>query len=466
MSIIRKILAIVVIAALCVGSAVYAEETATVTAHDFLGEWVDLNGIRNIDITTHGEEEVDGYVVNVRMDVFEEDQYGYLVWAYACVYDEETQTLKSFSRVTGTGDFEPDSEEEITDINYEYTDAEFYFNDEGMLIWDDKNEGLDDGMMFRHTIGWVDPDYVGPGHHFVGEWNDERMSITIAETMEDYQVAVTGSGSAYSGAYWAYTCDYDAETDSLVSNGEVAVKVEYTYSEDGEDYSEEQIYEDGEAVFSLNDAGLLVWDDKKENAGEGRAFELAAAEETDEDEPTGKVIAPMSPDYDLDALADGIYPAAFEPSALADGALSFSVYSEDVYDIVDISQIAPGDTFIAGGLDFVVESVERGEDLLINGGLYNGGITLWSYDEDNCWKVVMEDDYHTYTDHGETVLPLDDEVTFTDGWEIGKDPVTTTGAEAVAAAITGTDMDYFSPLNTTVRVEDGKIVEIIRVYIP
>ena len=63
-------------------------------------------------------------------------------------------------------------------------------------------------------------------------------------------------------------------------------------------------------------------------------------------------------------------------------------------------------------------------------------------------------------------LPLADDVTFTDGWDIEKEPVTVTGAEAVAEAIAGTEMDAFIPQNTTVRVEDGKIVEIIREYMP
>ena len=48
-----------VTAALCLNGTVL-EEAAEITAHDFLGKQVDLNGIRNIDITTHGEEEVDG----------------------------------------------------------------------------------------------------------------------------------------------------------------------------------------------------------------------------------------------------------------------------------------------------------------------------------------------------------------------------------------------------------------------
>ena len=93
-------------------------------------------------------------------------------------------------------------------------------------------------------------------------------------------------------------------------------------------------------------------------------------------------------------------------------------------------------------------------------------MTLRAYDEDNCWRAVEYDDQHTYMNWGETTLPVSDGVTFTDGWDIEKDPVTVTGAEAVAEAISTTEMDAFIPENTTVRVEDGRIVEIVRVYMP
>ena len=168
------------------------------------------------------------------------------------------------------------------------------------------------------------------------------------------------------------------------------------------------------------------------------------------------------------ALADGTYPVAFDLDALKDGTLTVNVYSEDCYDIVDISAMEVGDTFVLGGLDFEIESLERDSDgdLLINGGLNNNGFTLRAYEEDNCWRVVMENDENTYTNRGEATLPLAEDVTFTDSWEIGKEPVTVTGAEEVAKAIAESEMDYFSPLNAVIRVENGEIVEIIRTYMP
>lgn len=186
-----------------------------------------------------------------------------------------------------------------------------------------------------------------------------------------------------------------------------------------------------------------------------------------EDEPTGNIITPNNPGIDIEALADGEYPAAFEPAALADGVLTFTVYWEDTFDVVEISQLAPGDTLYVGDTVVDVETVEEDDgDLLINGGLDEGGVTLRAYDEDNVWRAVEYDDHHTYFNWGETTLPVSDDVTFTDGWDIEKEPVTVSGAEAVTEAVSGTEMDSFIPLNTTVCVEGGKIVEIVRAYMP
>ena len=149
MGIIKKIAAAILSASLCVGGAALAEETPEVTPEIFLGGWVDPDGTCRIGIAEHKDEEsIDGYVVSVHMPVTAGESRSYAVWAYGCVWDHETQTLKSISRATGNGGYEPESEEEITGISYEYSDTAFYFKD-GMLIWDDKNETADDSLRFE-----------------------------------------------------------------------------------------------------------------------------------------------------------------------------------------------------------------------------------------------------------------------------------------------------------------------------
>ncbi len=179
-----------------------------------------------------------------------------------------------------------------------------------------------------------------------------------------------------------------------------------------------------------------------------------------------KVIRPMYVEMDLSQPEDGIYYVAFDPSDIGDGMLKLSVYSQDCYDIADIAEMSVWDTIIVGDEAIVVVTLERDDDLMINGGLDEEGINLRAYDEDNCWRVAMEDDYASYTYRGDAVWLLDEEVSFTDGWDIESEPQVITGADAVTKAIAGTEMEYFDPYCTAVRVENGKIVEIERWYTP
>ena len=239
---------------------------------DYLGEWVDLDGTCNIDITEHTDGEIiDGYVVNVHMPVIAEESYSYVTWAYGCVWDDETQTLKSISRVTGKGDYEPDSEEEITDINYEYSDTAFYFKD-GMLIWDDKNETADDGLRFERPIGWGEAYMPAEAAAFEGVWQCDRATIAMYWEEEGFKVLITWGSSAWEHTEWEYSCFYHDEDHTLVSMP-FGTRTEVVYDENGEQTSATEVYNDGEAIFSLDEEGKLIWLDEKENAGDGMRFE-------------------------------------------------------------------------------------------------------------------------------------------------------------------------------------------------
>jgi len=240
------------------------------TPADFLGEWTDLNGIRTINVTAR--EEGDGYLVEVKMDVVSETlEAGYLVWAYGCVWNEEARTLTSISRVTGNGRAVSDSKEEITDINLEYSDAVFYFKD-GLLIWDDKNEGLDDGMVFQRTAGENEEPMPAEAAAFEGVWQCDRATIAMYGEEEGFNVLITWGSSAWEYTEWDYSCFYHDEDSTLVSMP-FGTRTDLVYDENGDIASADEVYNDGEAVFSLDEEGKLIWQDQKENAGDGMRFE-------------------------------------------------------------------------------------------------------------------------------------------------------------------------------------------------
>ena len=279
MDIIKKIAVIILAAALCLGSAALAEETPGVTPEDFMGEWVDLDGTCRIEIAEHmAEESVDGYVVNVHMPVIAEESYSYVTWAYGCVWDDETQTLKSISRFMGKGDYEPGSEEEITDSNLDYTAAAFSFDEEGRLAWNDENESADDGLRFVRPIGWGEEYMPAEAAAFEGVWQCDRATIAMDWEEEGFKVLITWGSSAWEHTEWEYSCFYHDEDHTLVSMP-FGTRTEVVYDENGEQTSATEVYNDGEAVFSLDEEGKLIWLDEKENAGDGMRFEKLPEEE-------------------------------------------------------------------------------------------------------------------------------------------------------------------------------------------
>jgi len=79
--------------------------------------------------------------------------------------------------------------------------------------------------------------------------------------------------------------------------------------------------------------------------------------------------------------------------------------------------------------------------------------------------VWLESDMATFTELGVTTLVLGDNAVFNDSWNIDADPVKA-DHDGIVSAIAESENDYFNQYNTTIRVADGKVVEINRVYVP
>ena len=338
--------------------------------------------------------------------------------------------------------------------------AVVFFADVGeRLIWND-SEGLAQNFRLRRLEEAEAAEYA-ESLGFAGRWGCGRATIDI--TVQDdgtFKVFTNWGSSAAQSVEWTYACAYDGDKNCLYSYmpGSKAV---VTYAEGGGFDSVAPEYDDGEAKFFIDADGMLIWEDAKENAGEGMRFERGI-----DFGASGREIRSMNDTVDMN---EGEYPASFDRANLAGDALGdVKLYTDDCYDIVDIHQMAVGDTIVVGGEGIRIESLEEDEygHKLVNGGFDAGGCTLSPFDEDNCWMCVEDDDFNTYTERAEATLTLSENVVFTDGWDIEKDPVTAEGLEAVTAAIQGSKNDAFYCHNTTVRFENGKVVEIIRRYVP
>ena len=218
---------------------------------------------------------------------------------------------------------------------------------------------------------------------------------------------------------------------------------------------------------NLNFAGLAV-DEKT-----GDIWLSNAVEFDNSTEPATKTVAPQTVEVDVNALPDGEYPVAFNRGDILSGATGIymnavHIFSMDIYDIVDVNTLTAGDTLVVSGEEIPVTSVERSDsNVLVNGGLDGeDGVVLGPIDEDtNGYRVWLESDMATFTELGATTLVLADNAEFNDSWNIDAEPVKVSH-DGIVSAIAESDNDYFNQYNTSIRVEDGKVVEIKRVYVP
>ena len=104
---------------------------------------------------------------------------------------------------------------------------------------------------------------------FIGTWVCGRASMEITPDANGYDVEISWANSAAEVCEWSYFCLFDGE--KLMNHAD-GVNKDVTYAEDGSS-TEVVNYEDGAVTFELNEDNMILWNDEKENAGDGMAFE-------------------------------------------------------------------------------------------------------------------------------------------------------------------------------------------------
>lgn len=136
-----------------------------------------------------------------------------------------------------------------------------------------------------------------------------------------------------------------------------------------------------------------------ETTGQPDASEQAGEEQASEEQQPAqeaKRVEPLAESLDLNALTDATVAASFGADDISgtDGKteLTLTVYDYDIYDMVDIAQLAVGDTIVVDGKDMVVTSREDENGFVtINGGLEQGGVDLTSDDSGVYYAVGLDD---------------------------------------------------------------------------
>lgn len=117
-----------------------------------------------------------------------------------------------------------------------------------------------------------------------------------------------------------------------------------------------------------------------------------------------KLITPLPAGIAVDDLKDCTIPAAFTPANFnwMGGNLTMTVYNQDLYDAVEISQMQVGDTIFYDSKKLVINKIaEEHGGIDINGGLDEGGCCL-AGNEGGTYVARNWDDHATYTELGKT----------------------------------------------------------------
>ena len=198
-------------------------------------------------------------------------------------------------------------------------------------------------------------------------------------------------------------------------------------------------------------------------------IETVETDETVEPEAEpGVTIYPL-PDTTMENLTDAILSVSLEEGgAYVDDTgkmqMDLKIYTYDKYDMVDISALKEGDIIVTHAAEVEVTSIERSESgiIYINGGLEEGGFDLVTDDSGFFFETGFNDAKNWYEVGTATIRVSAD----FEGSDLS-DPDQGEVILYPGSFLVGEVSDYnFTPYNTTIRVEEGQIVEMIRSFVP
>lgn len=214
-------------------------------------------------------------------------------------------------------------------------------------------------------------------------------------------------------------------------------------------------------------AAKQVNSDTQKDSNTAETEQKPGSEQTEQPAQEAKRIEPLTESLDLNALTDATVAASFGADDISetDGKteLTLTVYDYDIYDMVDIAQLAVGDTIVVDGKDMVVTSREDENGFVtINGGLEQGGVDLTS-DDSGVYYAVGMDDAKSYHELGKITVPVAEGLVLTDNSD--PDHPDETYAASDLAKLAASEPG-FTANNTLATIEHGELTVLARSYTP
>ena len=198
--------------------------------------------------------------------------------------------------------------------------------------------------------------------------------------------------------------------------------------------------------------------------------DVTAAEDVEEVPATGVTVSPLPVDVDMSALENCMVAVSFDKGdAYVDDTgkmqLAVTVYTFDLYDMIDIANLAIGDVIVIQGQDVLVKSLETIDSgiLLINGGAENGGYDLW-HENTGVYFEHGHNDAKAYYAIGNATIPVSGDFEFADSSDLEKGEVVYYPGDFLTEEA---NFEYgFTPYNTTIVIENGEVIHMTRIATP
>ena len=185
-------------------------------------------------------------------------------------------------------------------------------------------------------------------------------------------------------------------------------------------------------------------------------------------EQTPSKIHPL-PDTAMENLTDAVLSVSLEEgNAYVDDTgkmqMDVKIYTYDKYDMVDVSMLKVGDILVTHAGEVEIVSLDRNEfdAVFINGGLDEGGFDLIT-NEDGIYYESGYNDVKNWYEVGKATIRVSTDFTYYDLSDLEAGEILYYPGSFLIGEVT----DYnFTPFNTTIRIENGQIIEMHRIYTP
>lgn len=202
---------------------------------------------------------------------------------------------------------------------------------------------------------------------------------------------------------------------------------------------------------------------------DGKPEENAPFEAETRLDPSLAKVAPLPIAFDAENPDNATLQVSFNSSSLSgtnvnDVKIQFTVYAYDTYDMVDIATLKKGDTIIVKNEVVTVNSVsEESYGIVINRSENDDGICFVPTD-DGVYYVDTASALKDYYAVSQISLPVATSFVYTDYYKSAETPVVLVLEQFFTE---NPEIDYdFTPDNTSIVVENGKVVSLTRIYLP